>query len=101
MHLHAPNCLSDRFRRRQPHYRTATVRTLRPHNYLLRAPPQSSFGDFHRHCLGGRNNPTGALKAVNLIGAKFGEALHQEMDRVIREMIPPEDIDIPSFFAMK
>lgn len=50
--------------------------------------------------VGGDPDTLGSM-GMALIGAKFGEALHQEMDRVIREIIPPEDIDIPSFFAMK
>jgi hypothetical protein len=32
-----------------------------------------------------------------LIGAHFGEALHEEIDRVIKELIPPERFDIPDF----
>jgi ADP-ribosylglycohydrolase len=50
--------------------------------------------------IGGDPDTLGSM-GMALIGAKFGEELHKEMDRVIKEMIPPEDIDIPSFFAVK
>jgi hypothetical protein len=46
--------------------------------------------------IGGDPDTLGSM-GMALIGARFGEELHRELDRVIEELIPPENIDIPSF----
>jgi hypothetical protein len=46
--------------------------------------------------IGGDPDTLGSM-GMALIGAHFGEALHEEIDRVIKELIPPERFDIPDF----
>ena len=46
--------------------------------------------------IGGDPDTLGSM-GMALIGAHFGEALQEEIDRVIKELIPPERFDIPDF----
>lgn len=47
--------------------------------------------------IGGDPDTLGSM-GMALIGAHFGEELHRELDRIIKEMIPPGNVDIPPFF---
>jgi ADP-ribosylglycohydrolase len=47
--------------------------------------------------IGGDPDTLGSM-GMALTGAHFGEALHDEIDRVLERLIPPDQIEIPGFF---
>jgi ADP-ribosylglycohydrolase len=47
--------------------------------------------------IGGDPDTLGSM-GMALAGAYFGEALHEEIDRALDRLVPPEKLDIPEFF---
>ncbi len=47
--------------------------------------------------IGGDPDTLGSM-GMALAGAHFGEALHDEIDRVLERLVPPDKIEIPVFF---